>query len=136
MSQEALVFLVEAMQRLRPIVMMVETGKKYVPAVAPEPVDVKTEEIRAAITRFLAEYEKRGFAAAKEAQAAFEKEAEGMPQSFFRGSRENSPVLILNAHLNWIDKHSQMKDWDVRKALLADMPSLWSDIMRDLKRAL
>ena len=137
MNQDALMFLVEAMPRLRAIVMMVETGKKYVPNVTPEPADVPKAEIKAAVGRFLEGYEKRGFDAAKALYKDLQNEAAGHEDGpgFFRPSRETEPVLKLNALVQWIEAHSQMPDWDARKAVLEDIPALWADTMRDLKRA-
>ena len=128
--------------------MLLETGKKYVPKEMPEPQDVGTAvdankqfippgrrpEIRAAVERFLAEHGDRGRAASQLLYDSLTAAAAGMEEGFFEGSRESEPSLKFNAAIDWISNHASKKDWDPRKAILADLPTLWNEMMSDLKR--
>ena len=101
-------------------------------------VEVTAEDIKTAVGRWLATYEKKGLIACQTVYKSLQEQAEkeGGHIHFFRGSRETIPYLVFNSHIRWLNDHSGGPQFHIGKALLVDLPELWGHVISHLKGAL
>ena len=144
MNQDAIMFLVTAADRMHKVYELLECKvedprqgtvyKQFMSGKEGGWKDLTEAEAMSRIRGFLSEYEGPTAEAAKAVAEDLKRLAGSGETGFYRGSRERQPQVVFRSHVKWLHEAVGTDKWNVGRAMLADLPALWTDICRDLQR--